>query len=152
MERSFSVLTCAEVPRPSIRSSGNGKSRPGSLADFLVARPSATCFTAELRCPLETRRNRYLFDIWALTLGYLICMCDFISSSVQPSRWALFPLFYSQGNTLGKLSEFPGATLAVKAQHRRIPGWSSQPQSPSLFLGTRGDGSRVTDYSSDQSS
>lgn len=71
--------------------------------------------------------------------------------SLQGGR--CFPLFCSQGNTLGKLSEFPRATLAMKkAQHPRIPGWSSQPHSPSLSLGTRRDGSRVTDYSSGQSS
>lgn len=48
-----------------------------------------------------------------------MCLCDLSSSSVQPSRWALFPLFYRQGDGLGKFSGFPRPPLLCR---RRTPG------------------------------
>lgn len=48
--------------------------RPTSPSDFPAARPSAPCFTAELRVPWETRRNWNLPDIWARLWGTrLVC-------------------------------------------------------------------------------
>lgn len=109
-------------------------------------RPSAVCFTLELRFPLKIKEYWYLFDIPALALGCVICMCYVISSSVQHFKIGIvFHIFFLDKEISSKrVSEFSKITLAFKMQYPKIPVWSGQLQSPTLVPETQVDGSSVT--------
>lgn len=85
-----------EISRDTIGRIGKGKWRSYCCHCWdLAVRPSAVCFTLELRFPLKIRECWYLFDIRALALGCVICVCNVISSSVQHFKIGIvFHIFF----------------------------------------------------------
>lgn len=122
-----------EISGDTIGRIGKGKWRSYCChCSDLAARPSAICFTLERRFPLKIREYRHLFDIRALALGCVVCVCNFISSSVQHFKLGIvFHIFFLDTEISSKrVSEFSKITLAFKMQYGKIPVWSGQRQSP----------------------